>query len=212
MPAEIQPKILRLLQEGKYKRLGSRTELKADCRILFATHRDLKAMVEAGEFREDLYYRINVFEIRIPPLRERPSDIPPLVRGFLEKYSEQMEMEVPVLADEAMHLLVQHSWPGNIRELENCIIRIMANLDTDRIESSDLPEFLLQKSVNGSARPENASIASNGFGFEAQIELYSRRLIESALQQGGGNKSEAARILGISRGKLQYQMRHLGMD
>ncbi|MBR33179.1 MAG: sigma-54-dependent Fis family transcriptional regulator [Spirochaetaceae bacterium] len=215
MPLEIQPKILRLLQEGKYKRLGGRDELLATCRIVFATHRDLKSMVAEGSFREDLYYRINVFEVRIPPLRERRSDIPHLIYGFLTRYSEQMDLDCPEISDEALSMLVEYNWPGNIRELENCIIRIMANLDSHRIEASDVPESMR---VTGGAVSPQVPQSSNGndsfgsAGFEEQIAIYSRRMIEAALHQCNGNKSEAARHLKISRGKLQYQMRHLGME
>lgn len=215
MPLEIQPKILRLLQEGKYKRLGGRDELLATCRIIFATHRDLKSMVADGTFREDLYYRINVFEVRIPPLRERRSDIPHLIQGFLNRYSDQMDLECPELSDEAMAMMVEYEWPGNIRELENCIIRIMANLDSDRIEAGDVPESMRvsNRTISVPAAPRangNESVAAAGF--EEQIAIYSRRMIEAALNHCDGNKSEAARYLHISRGKLQYQMRHLGME
>lgn len=214
MPLEIQPKILRLLQEGRYKRLGGREELVATCRIIFATHRDLKSMVDEGAFREDLYYRINVFEIRIPPLRERRSDIPHLIHGFLVRYSDQMDLEHPEISNEALSILVDYDWPGNIRELENCIIRIMANLDGPRIEASDVPDTI-RNARSHPRSPAALEFPVNGepsASFEEQIAIYSRRMIEAALSQCHGNKSEAARYLRISRGKLQYQMRHLGME
>lgn len=214
MPIEIQPKILRLLQERKYKQVGGRSELKAECRAIFATHRNLRSMVSKGTFREDLYYRINVFEIGIPPLRERRSDIPFLANRFVEHYSKQMEMDKPNISEEVMDLFLEFPWSGNIRELENCIIRTLADLKGDHIKISDLPPELLelknsQKEEIGEIPIANGSYAA---GFEPLVSMYSRRLIETALQKCKGNKSEAARLLKISRGKLQYQMKMLDME
>ncbi|EQA38471.1 sigma-54 interaction domain protein [Leptospira inadai serovar Lyme str. 10] len=214
MPIEIQPKILRLLQERKYKNVGGRMELNAECRIIFATHRNLKEMASKGTFREDLYYRINVFEINIPPLRERRSDIPFLVNRFLENYSKQMEIEKPSISEEVMDLFLQFSWPGNIRELENCIIRTLVHFKGDTINVSDLPPEIVELKISKSENTSLVPVTNSAYiaGFEPLVSMYSRRLIEAALSQCAGNKSEAARLLKISRGKLQYQMRQLGMD
>ncbi|WP_246048739.1 sigma 54-interacting transcriptional regulator [Leptospira sarikeiensis] len=214
MPLEIQPKILRLLQERKYKQVGGRTELKAECRTIFATHRNLRSMVSKGTFREDLYYRINVFEIGIPPLRERRSDIPFLANRFVEHYSKQMELDKPNISEEVMDLFLEFPWSGNIRELENCIIRTLADLKGDMIKISDLPTELMEAKSHTREEMSNMPVTNGTYtaGFESLVSMYSRRLIETALQKCKGNKSEAARLLKISRGKLQYQMRMLDME
>ncbi|MDF3819669.1 sigma 54-interacting transcriptional regulator, partial [Leptospira sp. 96542] len=204
MPLEIQPKILRLLQERKYKQVGGRSELNAECRTVFATHRNLREMVAKGTFREDLYYRINVFEIGIPPLRERRSDIPLLVNRFLQIYSEQMNIELPALSEKVMDFFIEYSWPGNIRELENCIVGVLANLRGNKISVQDLPiEEFKERSPKQKETLMTALSNSHGnfsTGFESMVLTYSKRLIQNALLQCKGNKSEAARILKISRG------------
>ncbi|EPG66271.1 sigma-54 interaction domain protein [Leptospira wolffii serovar Khorat str. Khorat-H2] len=212
MPLEIQPKILRLLQERKYKQVGGRTELSAECRTIFATHRNLREMVAKGTFREDLYYRINVFEISIPPLRERRSDIPFLANRFVEHYAKQMEIPKPTIGEDVMDLFLDFAWSGNIRELENCIIRTLADLKGETIGISDLPAEMSEARNSRAVSELSVSNGSYVAGFEPLVSMYSRRLIETALQQCKGNKSEAARLLKISRGKLQYQMRQLGME
>ncbi|WCL50171.1 sigma 54-interacting transcriptional regulator [Leptospira sp. GIMC2001] len=213
MTLDIQPKILRLLQERKYKAVGGRTELEAECRIIFATHRNLKAMVDQGLFREDLYYRINVFELRIPPLRERRSDIIFLINRFIESYSKQMNLQIDYIDSAYIDFLNEHPWPGNIRELENCIIKTLANVNGDSIMLKDLPPEIKQSKL--SIQKDNTKTsqpALESHGFESMVATYSKRLIESTLERCNGNKSEAARLLKISRGKLQYQMKMLNME
>ncbi len=213
MPLEIQPKILRLLQERKFKHVGGKSELVARCRIIFATHRNLRDMVAKGQFREDLFYRINVFEINIPPLRERRSDIRLLINRFIEEYGKQNGTVVDFIEEVAIEALLDHSWNGNVRELENTIIKALANVRGDRISLADLPPDLGQHANRGDGAGGDVPInGSDPAGFEMLVSTYSRRLIEAALHHCEGNKSEAARILKISRGKLQYQMKALKME
>lgn len=216
MPADVQPKILRLLQEKTYKAVGGKETLAADCRIVFATHRDLKQMVADGQFRADLYYRINVFEINIAPLRERRTDIPVLLRWLLERYCGEMGKALPSFDEDAMQAILWYSWPGNIRELENCVIQLVGGLVGDHVTLADLPVDVARSagSSNGAepSGPGTRQTWQSDLGFEQLVHGYSRELITAALSNASGNKSEAARLLKISRGKLQYQMKSLGMD
>ena len=207
LPPAVQPKILRLLQERQYQMVGGKTRYPAQCRIIFATHRNLLEMVNQGQFREDLYYRINVLEIDIPPLRERKADIPVLFDAMIRKYSAQMNIDIQRIDEEVIDALVWHPWRGNVRELENAVIKILANVSGDSISLADLPPNLLE------TRGETAADANeSGPGFEEAIEIFSRELIQRALAKSDGNVSQAARILKISRGKLQYQMRGLNLS
>ncbi|MCB1304007.1 MAG: sigma 54-interacting transcriptional regulator [Leptospiraceae bacterium] len=213
MPLEIQPKILRFIQERKYKPIGSRSEKAVNCRLVFATHRNLREMVTEGDFREDLYYRVNVLEIRIPALRERRTDIRSIVQDLVAAFQSDGRTTVTSIDEEVMDLLVGATWAGNVRELENFMIRIMAQAQQSHITMEDIPAEALR---NGSevARLHHTPISHEDSipEYDLAVSEYSRSLIRSALQQCSGNKSEAARILGISRGKLQSQMRTLKMD
>ena len=213
MPLDVQPKILRLLQERRYQMVGGKAGHTAECRIVFATHRDLREMVEQGKFREDLYYRINVLEIDIPPLRERKADIPVLFENMLQKYSEEMGVELAGIEEEVMDTLIEYPWRGNVRELENAAIKILAHVSGDWITTADLPEEIRFGRELGDAAPDAvAKFLENGAGLEQSVETLSRQLIEHALMESDGNISRAARMLKISRGKLQYQMRALHLQ
>lgn len=214
MPMDIQPKILRLIQERTYQPIGARKPLRAACRLVFATHRDLKAMVGAGQFREDLYYRISVNRIQLPPLRERRKEIPALVEHLLDRYAAALHLERKDFAEDALENLLAYAWPGNIRELENCVIRSLAEAKGTVIQKSDLPaEFQAPRgrtSGRGRARSmfphEPASL-----DFEGLMRDYARELVSYTLKASKGNRSRAAAMLRITRGKLLYKMNELGL-
>lgn len=210
IPLEMQSKLLRVLQEGTYLPVGGRQEAVARCRFVFATNRSLEQMVAQGTFREDLYYRINVFTIHIPPLRERKEDIPAIVEHLLPKFCAELSIGARELSGEAMFAFMQYSWPGNVRELENVLIRVMTASRESTIGINDLPLALsLRAPKKRGTRWTDPEIETPG-NFDAKVNEYRRRLIESALKKAGGNKTEAARLLGIGRNKLRYQLSELG--
>ena len=234
MPLEMQAKMLRLLQERVFTPIGANRPRQANCRFIFATNRNLEDMVAGGTFRQDLYYRINVLQVEIPPLRSRKEDIPLLVQHFLETFATDLNAEhITQIAPEAMQALANYSYPGNVRELENIMIRAIAGTEGDTLQLKDLPPQLLdhpeapaggrgarsamsaQKSAKSGGRlragaPElDLRLEGN---FRELINEYRRTLIEHALQQAGGNKTAAAQILGIKRTTLNSQIAELGID
>ena len=188
----VQAKLLRVLQEGEVRPVGEDRPVKVDVRLLLATHRDLAARVAEGRFREDLYHRINVVHLRIPPLRERAEEIPLLARHFLSRCAERYGTGPLALSDEVLARLRAHPWPGNVRELENAIEGMVA-LSQDGVLD---PELL----PGGENNVESV-------GLRERVEAYERGLIAAAIRQAGGNRSEAARRLGISRATLHEKMR-----
>jgi len=186
----LQAKLLRVIQEQKLKPVGGNEEITVDVRIVAATHRNLEDMVRKGTFREDLYFRINVLSIPLPPLRERPEDIPLLVEHFLRKYEMHSRVAAPRLTPAAMTLLRSHSWPGNVRELENVIERAV-QLSTEGM--------ITPESLAPGIRPP----ATGGTGELPTLDEMVERYVAQVLRQTGGNRTSAARILGISRRTLQ---------
>jgi DNA-binding NtrC family response regulator len=198
----VQVKLLRVLQQREFERVGGTQTLKVDVRIVAATHRDLVGEVKAGRFREDLYYRLNVVAVTLPPLRERKSDIPALVSHFLEKYSDSYGKEVRGLAPGTLQALLSYDWPGNIRELENAIERAVVLAPGNELTTDDLPPVLR------GPRPVGASPSSLIPGATlAQIE---REAILRTLEMVGGSTTRAAEILGISVRKVQYRLKEYG--
>jgi len=199
MPLALQAKMLRVLQERVFERLGGNRSIRCDFRLITATNKDLAALVEQGGFRQDLYYRINVFPIRIPPLRERTNDIPLLATHFLERFSQTTGKRLKGIAPEALGALMAHSWPGNVRELENVMERavILANGEYLRLE--DLPRSLAQTHRHWRRDLQHKSLA--------QLE---KEAILETLRKTGGNKSQAARLLGISRKVLYARLQEYG--
>ncbi len=193
MPLVLQSKLLRVIQEKEIERVGATKSRKIDVRIIAATNRDLKRLVAEGKFREDLYFRINVVELWIPPLRERKPDIPVLADYFINKYNKLFSKRVDGVAKPAMDALVNYYWPGNIRELENIIERMMNYIESGLIGIQDVPDDI--------RRAEKSSI-STGHSL-ADIE---QEAIQAALSEAYGNKSRAARLLGISRSKLYEKL------
>ncbi|MCT4626548.1 sigma-54 dependent transcriptional regulator [Halodesulfovibrio sp.] len=200
MPLASQAKILRVIENGEVERVGGRDTITINTRLIAATHKDLQAMVKEGTFREDLFYRLNVLQLEIPPLRERPDDIPLLVKHFLETSVVQIGREIRGLSPEAMHALTQYDWPGNVRQLENEVARAVVLSQNETIGISDLsPKFAPAASTT--QQPTAAGIFELMPLRNAEIQL-----IRMALKKSNNNKSEAARILGISREGLRKKL------
>ncbi|MFN3200137.1 MAG: sigma-54-dependent transcriptional regulator [Bradymonadia bacterium] len=220
MPLQMQVKLLRVLQNGKIRAVGDFHEVAVDVRVLAATHRDLEAEVAAGRFREDLYYRLNVIRVDLPPLRERPEDIPLLVHHFIQKYARAFNRPVPTLAPAVMRALMSHNFSGNVRELENLIERAVALSDDHRIGLRALPPTLLD--VSASPTPTTPAptpsvslpmlVPESGLDLEDALERYERHLITAALERTGGRKKQAARLLGISFRSLRYRLEKLKIE
>jgi DNA-binding NtrC family response regulator len=203
VPAAIQVKLLRVLQEKEFERLGGTKTLKVDVRLIAATNRDLRAALEEGTFREDLYYRLNVVPIDIPPLREHKEDIPALVKFFLAKFSKDAGVSTKTISPAAMKLLVDFQWPGNVRELENVIQRAVTLSEGDTIDVAD---------IHLDARTHRAN-SSAGFLLPEGMTLdqWEQETIREALKRANGNKSQAARMLGLSRNALRYRLSQMGV-
>jgi two-component system response regulator AtoC len=209
----VQAKLLRVLQEGEVQPLGSPRVEKVDVRVVAATHRDLQAEVKAGRFREDLYYRIAVVELVVPPLRERAGDIPLLAREFARKYSERFGLGYVVqLSPEFIALLERRSWPGNVRQLENTIARSVA-LATDRIIGPAMlaPSEDDQQGDGAAEAAATVEQVTRGLTFREQVEAFERHLLGNALAAAAGNQSQAARQLGITRASLYDKMKKYGL-
>ncbi len=204
MSPVVQVKLLRVLQERKFRRLGGTEEIDADIRILAATNRDLGKMVADGSFREDLFYRINVIPIRVPPLRDRQDYIPLLAEHFVARFAEQMGKPVSGISGAALSLLTQYGWPGNIRELENAMERAVALERTPTILADSLPEQVNHHvaEVVPAAPPEGFPDA--GFDLEQHVQGIEREYIAEALRRAGGVKVKAAELLGMSFRSFRY--------
>ena len=196
-----QVKLLRVLQQREFCRLGSSRMIPLTARVLFATHRNLEAMTDTGAFRKDLFYRVNVTNIKVPPLRERTEDIPLLARHFLTKYSEQYGKQIHDIRPTAMDLLVEYAWPGNIRELENVIQRAVILADADSLTQADLPEHIRQLEQESTA----AEYAPGSF--EDLLRQFKTNLANQAVVDCNGNKTLAARKLRVSRAYLHRLIR-----
>jgi DNA-binding NtrC family response regulator len=194
IPHETQAKLLRVMQEREFMRLGGMETIRVDARIIAATNCDLKEMVDDGRFREDLYYRLHVINIFLPPLRERKDDIPPLVQHFLEKYSEENNKADIELKPEALDLLMEYSWPGNVRELENVIERAVVLSPTATIGADLIPDHVRTAPT---FRIPNFVVPPEGLSFKDVITNVERRLIESTLEAAGGVQKKAAELLKI---------------
>jgi transcriptional regulator with GAF, ATPase, and Fis domain len=196
----LQSKLLRVLQERQFERVGAVKTIKTDIRIIAATHQDLKVAVAQKKFREDLYYRLNVIPIRLPPLRERKSDIPLLTHHFLEHFNRSKRKKIRAISDEAMEALARYDWPGNVRELENTVERLVILVDHDVISAQDLPEkfHLLPE-----AEPAQVlEIPEEGISLDSAVNEFERNLILQALVKTGWVKNKAARLLNLNRTTL----------
>ncbi len=198
LPLALQAKLLRVLQDRSVRRVGGNREKKVDVRVVTATNRDLEEMVREGIFREDLYWRLNVFSIHIPPLRERKEDILPLAETFLKRFSQKYGKVLKGFTREAKEFLLTYSFPGNVRELENMVERAVVLSDEEYLDVSDLR-------VSGSAGDITDALFS--LPLDEAVELLERERIKKALETTGGNKSKAARMLGISERVLRYKVK-----
>jgi two-component system response regulator PilR (NtrC family) len=206
MSAVMQVKLLRVLQERRFRRVGGLEELTADIRVVAATNQDLARLITEGRFREDLFYRINVIPISLPPLRDRREDIPLLAEHFLAKYNEQMGKEIAGVSRESMELLVKHDWPGNIRELENVMERAVALESTPAILPESLPAPIRGDSVRAVTAPIDA-LPESGFDLEAHVKEIERGYIAEALKRAGGVQVKAAELLGMSFRSFRYYVK-----
>jgi two-component system response regulator HydG len=206
MPLGLQPKLLRVLQERAVRPVGGRDEIAVDVRVVAATNRDLESAIEEGRFREDLYYRINVVNIRLPPLRARVGDILPLAQHFLSLFAARAEKKVAGIAAPAAEKLVAYAWPGNVRELQNCMERAVAFTRFDQVVVDDLPERIRDY------RRSHVLVASDDPSELVPLEEVERRYIARVMEAVGSNKTAASRILGIDRKRLYRMLERLGVD
>jgi two-component system response regulator PilR (NtrC family) len=202
MSPTVQVKILRVLQERRFRRLGGVEEIEADIRIIAATNHDLAKAVAEGRFREDLFYRINVIPVHLPPLRERREDVTLLADHFLAKYREQMGKEVTGISQDALRHLEAYDWPGNVRELENVIERAVALEQTRVILAETLPPHLRGRGRSGA--PDAPALPDSGFDLEAHVQHIERDYIAQALRRAGGVQVKAADLLGMSFRSFRY--------
>ena len=223
MPAELQTRLLRVLSDGEFYRVGGHTPIKVDVRIIAATHQNLEDRVKDGRFREDLFHRLNVIRIHIPPLRERREDLPQLTRYFLNAAAEELNVEPKVLRPEVLDFMVHKDWPGNVRQLENACRWLTVMASGREVHMDDLPPEL---------RNESGTAGSDAQGWDMQLRrwaeqhlsqgdsdllniatpIYERTLIEVALQRTGGRRQDAAKLLGWGRNTLTRKIKELAMD
>ncbi|MCE9594657.1 MAG: sigma 54-interacting transcriptional regulator [Planctomycetes bacterium] len=210
MSVEMQKKLLRVLQEGEFRMLGSDQQIKVDVRIIAASHRDLELLVRESKFREDLFYRVNVLSVILPPLRERREDIPLLAEALLARAARDASRPVPILPREVVAGLCAYDWPGNVRELENEMRRLIV-LAGDEVRLEHLSAPVLERRPIAGTTPHGASALDPTANIREAVADLERRSIEAALKQANGNKSKAAQLLGISRFALQRKLDKYGL-
>ncbi len=208
MPLNLQVKLLRVLQEQEFQRVGGNKEIKVNVRLVAATNKDLKEEVEMGRFRGDLFFRLNVVNVKVPPLRERRSDIPFLVAHFVGKYSRKLDRKIKEVDPEAMRVLYSYNWPGNVRELENVIESALVMSRGSTVKKSDLPSELR---THGQIFEETETLISMDSGLMDTLDAIEAKMIRQALKQSGNVQAQAAKILGISRSNLQYKLKKYGI-
>jgi PAS domain S-box-containing protein len=204
IPLILQAKLLRVLEDSSFRRLGGLKDIRVDVRFVAATNKNLREAVREGAFRQDLYFRLNVIQIVIPPLRERVQDIPPLLKFFIEHYNRKFKRHIEGATPEAEQLLMAHDWPGNVRELRNAIERAMILEDSALITAASLPIAVSRSEPRSLAAPEPPlEIPENGLSLTDN----ERQLLAKALEKTGGNQTQAARLLRITRDTLRYKMK-----
>ena len=201
MPLSTQAKLLRVIQNQEVLPVGSLNPRRVDVRVIAATHRDLRSAIGAGSFREDLFYRLSMVELTVPPLAERREDIPLLAKHFTRHFSEQYGKSIQGLTPKTLLVLERHSWPGNVRELEHVIGRACILTGSPQLDVADLPEYLTRPLADSEGVAEVSS----------PLAAQERRLLDEALKAAYGNQSEAARFLGIGRDALRYKMKKFGL-
>ena len=212
MPATLQAKLLRFLEEKTFRRVGGTEDIVVDVRIVAATNRDLRSLVTEGRFREDLFYRLNIFPVTLPPLRERPDDIPLLADYFVQQYNAEFHKEITGIDPAALAVMQAYDWPGNVREMRNLIERAMLLASGGRLTLDSLPMELMTPAVVASGekegRPQPLVVLGPQGVDLAEVE---RLLVASAMEQAGGNQSRAAQLLRLSRDQLRYRLRKFGL-
>jgi len=203
MPLSTQVKLLRVIEDGVVTRVGSNESIEVDVRLLAATNQDLEKLINEGKFREDLYFRLNVVSVKLPPLRERLEDIPLLIDAFLREFSQTHNKKVSIISPEARKILYKYPWPGNVRELKNCIESMVVVSTKNAIDVEDIPDHILQRSS------ETSTVPSLVAGIT--IEEAERELIKSTLVTVGGNREEAAKMLGIGERTLYRKLDRYGL-
>ena len=206
VPASVQVKLLRVLQERRFERVGGTQPLEMSGRIVAATNRDLEAAIRAGDFRQDLFYRLNVFAITLPPLRQRKEDIPALVELFCRQQAQRLNRAPRALSRQALEIMTAYEWPGNIRELQNVIERAAILAEGGTIGAAELPVAL------EAARPAQVSLPEGEVDFDQEMERFERRLILHAYERSGRVKAQTAKRLGIDRNRLRYKLKKYGID
>jgi two-component system response regulator PilR (NtrC family) len=209
LPMHLQVKLLRVLQERRIRPVGATQEVAVDVRVIAATNQDLEVAIREGRFREDLYYRLNVIRIEVPPLRQRKEDVPLIARHLLRRLAEEVGKEVLDFRPDAMEALLGYDWPGNVRELENVVERAVTLENTQYVEKESLPAWLVRRE-----RPvgdlDHVKLPEEGMDLERVLADLERSLLEQALERTGGNRTEAAKVLRISFRAIRYKLDKYG--
>jgi two-component system, NtrC family, response regulator PilR len=209
IPLQLQAKLLRALQEREIRRIGATEDRKVDVRIVAASNRDLEAQVREGRVREDLFYRLNVVQVNLPPLRERPEDIPLLAEHFYKKYAADPASGT-IIAPEALKVMLSYPFPGNVRELENLVERALA-LGDRLIAIESLPEQMI-RFRDGTASGEMVALPESGMNLESYLDGIEKQFLLKALERSSGVKKKAAAFLGLSFRSFRYRLAKFGMD
>jgi two-component system response regulator PilR (NtrC family) len=205
----MQVKLLRALQERSIRPVGGDRELDVDCRVVAATNRDLEAAIEAGEFRSDLYFRLDVVQVVLPPLRHRPEDITPLVERFFERLNRELRRDLRGIAPEALEWFLRHDYPGNVRELENLVERAVALESGPWLTAANLPQRSASSRSQAASMPE---LTEDGIDLDQAVAELERHLIAAALRRTQGVRKEAAKLLKVSFRSLRYRLEKLGIQ
>jgi transcriptional regulator with GAF, ATPase, and Fis domain len=206
MSPALQVKLLRVLQEQRFERVGGTKSVQVDVRVIAATNRDLEEAIARGEFREDLYYRLSVIPLTLPPLRERQEDVPLLLQHFMDQFNRVRDRKLQGFSPSALHMLMHYRWPGNVRELENLVDRVVVLRGQGIVEPEDLPEKM--RSTWTPVQPTaTMEIPDEGFCLDVAVRDFERELISRALQKADGVKNKAAQLLGIKRTTLIEKLR-----
>ena len=212
MSLPLQVKLLRVLQERAFERVGGNRTIQVDVRIIAATNQDLESLIEEKRFRQDLFYRLNVIPIVIPPLRERCSDLPLLIDHFLVRFNQAKHTEISGIAPDAMQLLSEYDWPGNIRELENMIERVVVLKKQGIISVDDLPEKICRKRPAPEVKEQFIRFNEDGINLSREVEQYENHLIIEALRKANGVTTRAAQLLHLNRTTLVEKLKRKGVD
>ena len=211
IPQSMQVHLLRVLQERTFTRVGGEKEVSVDVRVISATHRDLRAEVAAGRFREDLMYRLLVVPLTLPPLRDRPEDLPALAAHFIARHGPRLNRRVTGLTPEALQALGRYAWPGNVRELENCIEQALVFAEGSELTEADLPSHIQGQTLRATLKAGALPLPSGEHPLPEILESLEKQLIEKALEDAKGVKAETARLLGIKASALYYKLEKYGL-